>query len=784
MNPSKEDFSASTPAQEALQRRVLWSFGSTRDREQACRGFLSPFVDGPFSGAALWMDPAPDGTLPRRGLTCAETEEADDAVAEAISTERPAVTGLAEQSFVVVDEGPSLFGRGPATTQNGQTVLYAVGTLGVFGLRWTGHEPLDDQTRSFLTSISSLSARFANVLRGCHSQQGPSEDEPSLPTRRPPDPSGAPGETADSTDGDATGAARNGAGPGSEPLWGTVDHPEHMLSIFQSHEAPILLIDPDSGRIRTANAAAIRFYGYDRATLTRMHIQEINQLSEEEVRQRRAAAEAEEENTFLFPHQLSDGEVRMVRVQSNPVAIQGEGDLLLSIIHDADPEFEAREASRRSQRRYRRLFDQTGDAIVIHGPDGMIWEANPRVADIFGYDQEAVVGNPMETLYAPSAEEAIRSAGERMRRTGSAQFETQCARKDGTSFWASVSATEISIDGDRAVQCVVRDVTERREAQDEIRTLKEHYEQVLEAMPVQLAMFDPEGRYEYVNPSSISDPDLRRRIIGMTDVEYARMRGQDLDRARRRLKTIRRVARTQDPDRFEETIPVDQGQDEHHIRSLSPVVVDGSTTSVAGFGVEITDLKSVEQELREARNQAESSLRAREQLMDGLSHDMRTPLHAILGRIETTLRRDLSPDVQENLKSMRHSSEMLLALIEDLLTLSEMETDSFRLNPAPFDPRSVVDEVVDMLAPRARREGIALHSWTDPAFPSAVAGDALRVRQIVTNLLQNAVKYTEHGAVATTLRYEAPDAPPPPPDDPGGGRHRAWSVGGDEGPHL
>lgn len=749
MNTTSEDFSASTPAWETLQRRVLWSFGSTRDREQACRAFLSPFVDGPFSGAALWLDPAPDGTRPRHGLTCAETEGADGAVAETIGTDRPAVAGLAEQSVTVVDEGPSLFGSGPMTTQGGQTMLYEVGTLGVFGLHWTGHEPLDNQTRSFLTSISSLPARFANVLRGCRPQQEPSEAELSPSTFDSSAPPETPNEGADSA---GRGAPERPTGP--------VEHAEHVLSNLRSHEAPVLLIDPDSGRIRMANAAADRFYGYDRATLTQMHIQEINQLSEEEVRRRRAAAASEEKNTFVFPHRLADGEVRMVRVHSNPVEVEGEGTLLLSIIHDASTEFEAREAFRQSQRRYRRLFEQTRDAIVLHGSGGVILEVNPQVADTFGYDEEELVGEPMETLYAPSAEETVASAREDVRRTGSTQFEVQCARKDGTPFWASVSATEISVDRDRAVQCVVRDVTERREAQVKMRALKERYEQVLEAMPVQLAMFDPEGRYEYVNPSSISDPDLRRRIIGMTDVEYARMRGHDLDRAHRRLKTIRRVSRTQETERFEETIPSGQGQDEHHIRSLSPVVVDGATNSVAGFGVEITDLKRVEEDLREARDRAESSLRAREQLMDGLSHDMRTPLHAILGRIETTLRRNLSPDVQANLKSIRHSSEMLLALIEDLLTLSEIETDSFRLNPAPFDPRAVVDKVMDMLSPRAQREDIALYTWTSPAFPSAVAGDALRVRQIVTNLVQNAVKYTEHGAVATTLRYETPDASP------------------------
>lgn len=447
----------------------------------------------------------------------------------------------------------------------------------------------------------------------------------------------------------------------------------------------------------------------------------------------------------------------MVRVHSSPVEIPGEGQFLLSIVNDASQEFEARTALKQSRLKYRRLFEQTQDAIILHGPDNIIREINPRVTDLFGYTEDALVGQPLEVLYAPSARNTVESAKDHMRRAGSTQFELECCREDGTPFWANVTATEVWIGGEPAVQCVVRDVTDRRQAQNKVRDLKDHYEQVLEAMPIQLAIFDPEGHYQYVNPSSISDPDLRGQITGMTDIEYARMRGHDLDRARRRLEAIRRVARTQETDSLEETIPAGDGETEHHRRFLSPVVVDGETDAVAGFGVEITAQKRTEEKLRTARDRAEEALSTRERLVDGLSHDIRTPLNAILGRIETTLRRDLAPDVQTNLRSMRHSSEMLLALIEDLLTLSEIETESFRLNTAPFDPRAVVDEVVDMLRPQAKREGLALHTWTDPTVPPAVAGDALRVRQIVTNLAQNAVKYTEDGAVSITLRSEGDD---------------------------
>lgn len=759
METPQSSQSLSSPVREALRRRVLWSFGTTRDRDQACGAFLASFVDGfdGFSKAALWLDPAPDGLSGHR-LTCVTPERTDDVVAETIDADRSEVRYLAEHPFAVVDARPDPF-DGSSTSQTGQTLLYSVGNFGVFGLRWAKRGRLDDH-RSFLTSISGLTTRFANVLQGCTRLRPSTGSTPTAPSTdaRALRPSHLP-DAKPQTDGTSSSAS-DAEARGPKAFSAPPDDLQRSLAYFRSHNVPVLFIEPGSGRIREANAAASRFYGYDRATLTQMHIQEINQLSDEEVQRRRAEAESEEKNVFDFPHRLANGEVKMVRVHSSPVQIPGEGRLLLSIINNANDEFEARTALERSQLKYRRLFEQTQDAIIVHGLDGVIQDVNPRVADLFGYTEEALVGEPIHTLHAPSAREATTPAMEEVHRDGSAHFEVKCCRRDGTSFWADVTATKIQIGGGAAVQCVVRDVTDRRHAQDKIRSMKDRYEQILEAMPIQLAIFDPEARYQFVTPSSISDPDRRRKIVGMTDVEYARMRGHDLDRAQNRVETIRRVARTQEPDRLTETIPTDEGHTEHHVRFLSPVVDDGETTYVAGYGIEITDQKRIEQELREARDKARTSLRTKERLLEGLSHDIRTPLNAIVGLIQATLQHDPSLEVAKNLRSMRQSSEMLLALIEDLLTLSDLETDSFELNPSPFDLRAVVTEVLDMLASQADRKGIKIHKQTTSDFPLRVLGDALRVRQIVTNLVQNAIKYTEHGAVSVTLQHETCDEPP------------------------
>ena len=120
--------------------------------------------------------------------------------------------------------------------------------------------------------------------------------------------------------------------------------------LFENHNAPMLLIDPDTGSIERANDAAVEFYGYEKQALTSMAIQDINQLSDEAVARRRAAAEEEETNRFIFPHELADGDVRQVEVDSTPITAGGQR-LLFSIIHDVTERERTRERLERQNER-------------------------------------------------------------------------------------------------------------------------------------------------------------------------------------------------------------------------------------------------------------------------------------------------------------------------------------------------------------------------------------------------------------------------------------------------
>ena len=530
-------------------------------------------------------------------------------------------------------------------------------------------------------------------------------------------------------------------------------------TMFERHSAPMLLIDPDSGAICDANAAAAAFYGYTDEEWEQLHIQDINGLPADEVAARRADAEGGEQNRFIFPHRLKSGETRTVEVRSTPIEVHGTA-LLFSIIHDITAREEAREKLRRSEERWRRLVESNRDPIQIT-VDGTIRYINPAGARIFGAEApEEITGrSPTDFL------EKLRACNRQLARGEPTEpIEHTIQRLDGEERTVVSYSQPIEYNGEPAAQTVIRDVTEQREAEEELWHLKDFYEQVLNAMPIDLAIFGPEGHYEYVTPSAIGDPTRREQAIGMTDVEYTRRWGHDVDAARRRLETIRRVARTRDTEQFEETIEDPDGNPQHFIRFVTPVVQDAAVVNVLGYGLEITQRKQAEMELRDAKEQAEASLAAKERFLATMSHEVRTPLNAVLGMAQLLARTDLTENQRSYLQSICFSGDTLLTLLDTVLDFAKLEAGEVDLEQVAFDPVRLAHHVRDMLRSKAKESDLDFRIEADPQLPTSVVGDAARVGQILTNLGSNALKFTDDGSVVICVE-EGP-ASAAPADDP------------------
>jgi signal transduction histidine kinase/ActR/RegA family two-component response regulator len=165
----------------------------------------------------------------------------------------------------------------------------------------------------------------------------------------------------------------------------------------------------------------------------------------------------------------------------------------------------------------------------------------------------------------------------------------------------------------------------------------------------------------------------------------------------------------------------------------------------------IRQLESTQVALRQARAQAEAATRAKSAFLAAMSHEIRTPLNAVIGMTTILDGTALSAGQAETVETIRSSGELLLALLNDILDLSKIEAGKLDLEHAPFAPARCIAQSVELVAAQAKAKGLAIETRINPNVPAIVNGDATRLRQILLNLLSNALKFTAHGSITVNL---------------------------------
>ncbi len=293
------------------------------------------------------------------------------------------------------------------------------------------------------------------------------------------------------------------------------------------------------------------------------------------------------------------------------------------------------------------------------------------------------------------------------------------------------------------------DISEQKRAEQQLVESEERYRQIIENASDIIFRTDREGKLTYVNPIGL-------RVFGYTEQEAIGMHYLEVIRAEE-IETVKRfylrqaVTKTQQT-YYEFNAITKYGKQIVLGQNVQLLMNNDRMTGFLAVSRDISEKKRYEIELTEAKETAESATLAKSQFLATMSHEIRTPMNGVIGMTDLLLQTTLNDEQREYTEIIRTSGETLLTLINDILDFSKIESGKLDMEKRPVEIQNLVEETFDLVARRAVEKRLDLVYLIDQSVPPYIIGDAVRLRQILLNLVNNAIKFTEKGEVYLSVK--------------------------------
>src|ERR1700756_1636595 len=409
------------------------------------------------------------------------------------------------------------------------------------------------------------------------------------------------------------------------------------------------------------------------------------------------------------------------------------------------------EALRASEERFRGTFENAAVGIAHRDATGRFLRVNEKFCDILGYTREEMLQKTVRDITHPddlaASIDALTALWQGESHT--LGLEKRYVRKDDSLVWGELFG---SLQRDAAGKpaydiSIVNDISERKRLEEELRASEERQRLILDNAHDAFIAMSADGLIaEWNRQAEITFGWPRAEAVGRVLSETiippqfreGHNRGLAHFLATGEGPLLNRVIEVQALRRDGSRFPAEIG--------IAAVRL-GEQCLFAAFIRDVTERKRTDEELRRAKEAAEAANRAKDEFLALVSHEIRTPMNAILGMTELALDTLLTEDQRHYLTTVKSAADALLGIINDLLDFAKIEAGRMELDPADFSLRAAVGDTLRALAVRAHRKGLELIYQVQPDVPDALVGDAGRLRQVLLNLVGNAVKFTDEGEV-------------------------------------
>jgi len=350
--------------------------------------------------------------------------------------------------------------------------------------------------------------------------------------------------------------------------------------------------------------------------------------------------------------------------------------------------------------------------------------------------------------------------------TGQSQ-EGELITPDGKTWLSRSSPIKDAREMVTGVVHVAINISDRKKAESALKESERLLASIINFLPDATLVIDKEGRIISWNQSMEKMTGVKsEQILGKGDYEYAlpfygERRPMLIDAVRgldRNFEKNYEIIKRQEDGTIdaEVYIPNLRGNETYLLGSASALYdSEGNYRGAIESIRDITERKRAEEDLHRSKERAESATRAKSEFLANMSHEIRTPMNAVIGMTGLLLDEDLTENQRKDVEIIRRSGDTLLTIINNILDLTKIETEMIELERQPFDLHDCLEASLDMVAMDANRKGLETEYTIEDHVPAVIQGDPTRINQILINLLNNAVKFTEKGKISISVSGEA-----------------------------